>query len=99
MYRISDWFFSALGFLLCAPLLLAIALSDRFEKKRKIIPASPGLRPEDSERPTIPAGYMESMRTRELRAAFVARHATPEEILAAKNAKALRALMQNVGRN
>lgn len=57
-----------------------------------------GLRPEEGALDNHGC-YVEPPRTYELRMAFVARAATPKEIKAAKDAKAIRELMQNVGRN
>lgn len=99
MDKLPEWMVRLIGFVLCSPMLLAMALADRFQKEKEEAPASPGLRPEEAERPALPQGYVESPRTYELRMAFVARAATPEEIQQSKNAKALRELMQNVGRN
>lgn len=84
----------------CLVMGALISLADRFERKKKSVPA-----PEASAGPSAPEAldnhgcYVEPRRTYELRAAFVARRATPAEIQASKDARAIRELMQNVGRN
>jgi hypothetical protein len=59
------------------------------EKKEKIVPASPGLRPEEKTG--------ESKRTFVLREAYVVRRATREEIIAAQDHKRAMALIRDAG--
>lgn len=91
MVRVEEWIERVVFFLISGFFLVMISLADRFGKKKKIVPASPGLRPQEN------AGYVEPKRTQELRAAYVARRATREEILAAEDKNRAMALIRDAG--
>ena len=70
--------------------LVGISLADRFGKDVPVA-SLPDLRSEENY------GYVESLRTAQLRNAWVARRATREEILAAADHKRAMALIRDAG--
>jgi hypothetical protein len=90
------FFLLAVVIVWCAAAMLAVMHAPLMDEDVPA-PTSPGLRPEEAERPTLPEGYVEPKRTYELRAAFVARVATRAECLAHQDQMKVRALIRDAG--